>query len=98
VTTNVEQLPRRRTDVVLVEDGRDSVLIVADQDATHVLNPTARAIWELCDGLTQPQEMIDAICEVFAVSPETARADVERALDGLNAADLISWMENRDAT
>jgi hypothetical protein len=98
VTTHVEQLPCRRTDVVLVDRGQDSVLMVAEQDATHVLNPTARAIWELCDGRTQPQEMIDAICDVFAVAPEAAKTDVERTLDGLNAAGLITWMETGEAT
>jgi hypothetical protein len=91
VSTRLDGLPVRRTDVVLVDDGERSMLVAPDQDGTHVLNPTARAIWELCDGVTLPAEMVAAICEVFAVTPERAAADVDRTLEELTRVGLIAW-------
>jgi hypothetical protein len=91
VSTRLQGLPVRRTDVVLVDDGSASMLVAPDQHDTHVLNPTARAIWELCDGVTLPAEMIAAICEVFAVSHERASADVERTLGQLTETGLVVW-------
>jgi hypothetical protein len=87
--------PVRRSGVLLVDDGVDSVLTPLDQGATHLLNPTARAIWELCDGQTDPVEMTDAICQVFAVSWDAAVADVARALDTLTDVGLIDWVVAR---
>jgi hypothetical protein len=86
-----EPLPVRRDDVTLVDDGHDSLLVISGQTTSHVLNPTARAIWELCDGGTRIDEMVAAICEVFAVSPSAAASDVERTLATLSVADLIVW-------
>ena len=91
MTTRLDGLPARRTDVVLVDDGERSMLVAPDNDGTHVLNPTARAIWELCDGVTLPTEMVEAICEVFVVTPERAQSDVERTLEELSRVGLIAW-------
>ena len=91
MTTRLDGLPARRTDVVLVDDGERSLLVAPGQDGTHVLNPTARAIWELCDGVTLPAEMVAAICQVFAVTPERAAADVDRTLEELTRVGLIAW-------
>jgi len=96
VTTRLDGLPARRTDVVLVDDGERSMLVAPDQDVTHVLNPTARAIWELCDGVTLPAEMVVAICQVFAVTPERASADVDRTLEELTRVGLIAWPDAAD--
>ncbi|NJN81830.1 MAG: PqqD family protein [Caldilineaceae bacterium] len=42
--------PRRRTDL-LVEELAQEILVYVDEDeAVHILNPTARVVWELCDG------------------------------------------------
>jgi hypothetical protein len=95
VSTRLDGLPVRRTDVVLVDDGEYSMLVAPDQDDLHVLNPTARAIWELCDGVTLPEEMVAAICEVFAVTPERATADLDRILEELTRVRLITWATGR---
>jgi hypothetical protein len=90
--------PTRRRDVLLVDDGADSVLVHADREETHLLNPTARAIWELCDGQTQADEMAGAICQVFAVSWDVAIADVARALDVLTEVGLVDWVQDQEVT
>lgn len=89
MTQSTRQLPRRRADGELVEHGERSLLLVPGQDIAHVLNPTARALWDLCDGRTSPQEIAGAVCEVFDVDPHDAARDVAAALERLEAAGLL---------
>lgn len=42
--------PRRRGDVVCQSADEETLLYDPLTDAVHVLNPTALAVWELCDG------------------------------------------------
>ena len=91
MTTQVRRLPVRRTDVVLDGDDTRSVLIDPGRGDGHVLNPTARAIWELCDGTTTLDELVDAICQVFSVPHGVALRDVAAVLAELEAAGLVSW-------
>jgi hypothetical protein len=88
------RLPRRRTDVLLRDEGTESLVIARGQPVPHVLNPTARAIWELCDGATTVDEVVDAICQVFAVPPDRAVDDVIKTLDDLAQAGLVDWTGN----
>jgi hypothetical protein len=62
---------------------------VPDTPAAFALNPTALALWELCDGQTAVAEMVDAVCVLFEVDPDRARADVEAALTDMAAAGVI---------
>ena len=84
-------VPVRRVDVRLVHEGYDCVLATPGEPATHLLNPTARALWELCDGTTEPSEMVVAVCELFSVSYEVAASDVAAALEALTQAGLVTW-------
>jgi hypothetical protein len=56
-----------------------------------VLNETALALWELCDGATAPEEMVDAVRVACGLDREVAAADIERTLTELTAAGLVSW-------
>ena len=94
--TRVDGFPRQHADVLLLDEPHRSVLIAPGQDDSHVLNATARAIWELCDGETDPDEMAGAICQVFSVTPQVAQVDVTRALEQLTAAGLITWSDRAD--
>jgi hypothetical protein len=91
VTTGNDRLPRRRADVELHEDGAQTRLFSPGSGGAHELNPTARAIWELCDGTVTVAELVDAIRQVFNVPAATARGDVEAVIDQLEAADLVTW-------
>ncbi len=88
MSTDLRQLPARRPDVSLQDDGDDTVL-VTPSGTTYVLNPTARAIWELCDGTTTIDELVTAIAEVFAVDRATATHDVTATIDQFRAAGLV---------
>ena len=83
------RMPRRRTDVQLRDEETRSLIVVPDQDRVHVLNPTARALWELCDGTTTLDELTVAICDLFDVAPEQATADVAEALRLLEQNELM---------
>lgn len=89
MTTRWRQLPRRRASVELrdVDDG--AVLIASSGSATYALNPTGRAIWELCDGTTTVEEVVEAICQIFDVPKETAFTELTAVLEQLAAAGLV---------
>lgn len=93
MTMRLDGVPVRREDVLLIDDGDRCVVAGSTSERTHELNPTARAIWELCDGTTRPVEMVDAICQVFSVTVEQAADDVRHALAQLTDAKLVTWAD-----
>jgi hypothetical protein len=60
-------------------------------DSLHVLNESARAIWELCDGKTAPEEMAAAITQVTGLSLEEASSDVAATLQTLHDLGLVDY-------
>lgn len=56
----------------------------------YLLNDTARAIWELCDGETTPEEMVDAIALLTGIPEDTARKDVTTTISELSGLGLIT--------
>lgn len=61
-----------------------------ETDSLHVLNDSAKAIWELCDGETSSSEMAAAISELTGISDSQAESDVRAALSDLRSINLIS--------
>lgn len=58
----------------------------------HQLNPTARQIFELCDGTRGVDEIVASVARMFPQAPaEVIRRDVERILDQFFAERLILW-------
>lgn len=99
MTTQLRRLPIRRTDVLLMDEDTRSVLVDPEAGTSHVLNPTARAIWELCDGTTTLDELVGAICEVFSVPHRDALRDVAAVLGRFEDAGLVKWSdEGQDAS
>lgn len=84
-------VPVRRTEFEARRDGEQVWLRDPDQAHAHVLNATAFALWELCDGITTPEEMVEAICTLFGVSRGEAERDVELGLADLARAGLVEW-------
>ena len=82
--------PARQAEVRVERDGTRTVLVVGDGRG-FVLNETALALWELCDGGTLPEEMVDAVRIACGVARDAAELDVSRALDELTEAGLLSW-------
>jgi coenzyme PQQ synthesis protein D (PqqD) len=57
----------------------------------HLLNETALAIWDLCDGETSAGEMVEAICQLCGMHPDVVSEDVERILREFEDAELVVW-------
>jgi hypothetical protein len=56
----------------------------------HVLNPTARFIWERCDGRHSAADIARALQASYALAPEhDVEADVQRTLALLTAKELL---------
>lgn len=91
MSTRTRNMPVRREGIRLRDGETRSLLIDPDRDVTHVLNPSARAIWELCDGTTTIDELVGAICQVFSVTHSEALRDVAAVLADLEAAGLVEW-------
>lgn len=84
-------VPVRRSKLEARHDGEQVWLHEPGRAHAHKLNTTAFALWELCDGTTTPDEMVEAICILFGLSRATAERDVELGLADLTRAGLVEW-------
>ena len=85
--------PVRKPDVWLRQADDENVVYDPGTGAVHILNATAVAIWILCDGDTDPQEMVDAICGLSGLPQEVVGEDVERILKEFDLAGILGWTE-----
>ena len=65
---NNETWLNRKQDVTAQQLGNELILTDTPKKITHVLNPTARRIWELCDGNHTVQDMERVIKAFFSVA------------------------------
>lgn len=86
--------PARKEGVWLRQASGENVLFDPETRSARLVNHTALAIWDLCDGETEPAEMIEAICAVSSMPEEVVAEDVRRTLDDFELAGLITWMED----
>jgi PqqD family protein of HPr-rel-A system len=97
VTVSVGQgKPVRRPGVWLRQAGDENAVYDPLSEALHLLNDTALAIWQLCDGETTPDEMVRAVCQLFGTPTDVVRRDVNRILLEFEAAGIVFW-EKDDA-
>jgi PqqD family protein of HPr-rel-A system len=85
--------PVRKQEVWLRQAEDENVVYDPDSGAVHILNATAVAIWELCDGQTDPREMVDAICGLSGLPNEVVTEDVDRILGEFDRVGILSWTE-----
>lgn len=91
-------VPRHRSGASLREEGSNAVLEDRSNQQLHRLNPTALAIWELCDGDTTVPEMVAAVSDLFAAaSVEQLQRDVVGVLRQLTTAGLVEWVVPSEA-
>lgn len=83
--------PARRETVGVERRHFGAALVDPSNGRVHLVNHTAAAIWELCDGETDPQEMIDAVCTLSGLPREVADEDVENILLEFDGAGLLAW-------
>ena len=93
----VQGLPRRRSGIEVRSEGDRHTLRDVATGTVCVVNDTALAVWELCDGTTAPEEMVTSICMVFDAAPDLVLTDLEETLATLTEAGLLEWLTARDA-
>jgi hypothetical protein len=81
--------PTRRMEVVLRRSGGETILYDTAHDSVHLVNDTAAAIWELCDGETQKDEIVVAICQLTGMLPDIVEEDVDRLMQEFVDAGLV---------
>jgi hypothetical protein len=90
---NSNPRPRRRDDLVVGELDQGNETAVLDLATSHVvsLNPTAAAIWYLCDGSRDAtaiaRELVDTLP---AADPSEVEGDVRTMLEQLAGLGLVA--------
>jgi len=87
-------LPGKRAGIHVRRGERGAALIDSGGRKLCALNETALALWELCDGATAPEEMVDAVRIACGVPEEVAAVDIARTLRELTDAGLLLWTEH----
>ena len=71
--------PNRRLDIIVKDVGGETLLYSSDQQVLHVLNSTAKLIWDLCDGKHSLVEMEEALRSSFSVPADhDVMSDIEK--------------------
>lgn len=93
----VDRVPRPRRGVVLDVDERGRASLASPGGRQMVaLDPTATALWELCDGETTLREMVAAVAALFDAEPTVIEREVGAALAALEDAGLLEWLPVRE--
>jgi hypothetical protein len=66
------------------------VLYLASDETVHVLNRTGAAVWALCDGNRDVDQVTNEVAELFGQRPSNIREDVEVIVDELARVGLIA--------
>lgn len=82
-------LPVRRSDLIVEVHPQKAQLSDPETGEVHVLNSTAFAIWELCDGATDVETMAAVVEEVTSLDGIEARAQVTAAIALLREKGLL---------
>lgn len=90
----MSEYPQQRGELIQSATSDGWTIYEPETDSLHVLNDSARAIWELCDGKTSPSEMAHAISELTGLDAGHAESEVTDTLRSLERAGLVS--SNRD--
>lgn len=82
--------PIKKGEIVQRGSAQTWAIYERESDSLHELNASARAIWELCDGETAPEEMATALAELTGMELQEALREVSRTLDTLESSGLVS--------
>jgi hypothetical protein len=83
--------PRRRAVIVMRELGTEAMLYDPEGDKVVRLNPTARRIWELCDGEQSVPDIAATIQNEFLLhAGADIHSDVAETVTGFAAAGLLA--------
>ena len=81
--------PRRVGEVWVRREGDQTAIFDPANGRLTQLNPSALAIWELCDGETREDEIVDALVELTGGTRQSLTDDIRVALAQLRELGLI---------
>lgn len=82
--------PVRKPGIIVRDIGDETLLYSVEGAAIHVLNPTAKCIWELCDGEHTTPDMAQALRARFSIAAEhDVTGDIRRTLGVFAAKGLL---------
>ncbi len=82
--------PIRNPDITLQDMDDEVLLYSTEAEAVHVLNPTARCIWDLCDGEHTITDIEQSLRASFAIPAEhDVAADIRQTLAVLAGKGLL---------
>jgi hypothetical protein len=76
--------------------GEDLALYVEQRRSIHVLNSTARFIWESLKEPLTFDELLFMLTESFPVEPDVLRDDLRKTLDRFKELDVVLTRPTRD--
>lgn len=78
----MDSKPIRKPGITAQDIGAETLLYSADEKLVHVLNPTAKLLWELCDGAHTANDMAAALRDSFSIPAQhEVLEDVQRTLE-----------------
>ncbi|MEC7750778.1 MAG: PqqD family protein [Myxococcota bacterium] len=83
-------LPQRSQMASFERFDGEMIVVKSDEAVMRVLNPVGAFIFERLDGRMNLNDLVQAITETFAVSPEVATADLERFIEDLSRRGLLA--------
>jgi hypothetical protein len=85
----ISSRPVRGSGLWVRQSGDETVLVDGEHERVHLLNETALALWELCDGETTVEEMVMAATGLFDADADRLQRDVLDALQAMRDRELI---------
>src|SRR2546426_11996727 len=87
-----------RDDVLAAHLEGEAVLLDLETKRYYRLNETAARIWKGLEQSLAPDQITDILVAEFDVDPVTARAELDRALEGLRARGPVTGRSGRRRT
>lgn len=82
--------PQADSRILRRDEGEEALLFDPANGAIHSLNPTARQIWELCDGTRTAEDIAAALCEQYDLPADQGHRDVVEFLDKARALGIVT--------
>ena len=71
MTDKIMEKPKARQDITVQNMGDEVLLYDSDRESVHILNHTAHAIWNLCDGNHTIEEIQQKMQKQFSEAKES---------------------------
>jgi hypothetical protein len=90
----------KKTDFVTREIAGETIIVpvrgnVGDLSSIYTLNEIGTKIWELIDGKKSVEQIVEAICNAYEVTPDKAIEDIVNFLHALEQGGLINTSEEK---